>query len=119
VTARRARLPGSTVLVTGGGSGLGRRMALEAARWGARVVVWDVSASGGGIVRDEIRAAGGSAETQTVDVADKDAVRAAAAAAGPVNVPAARMLPVPAFDRMMDALGINRTMDHFTGRPAD
>jgi all-trans-retinol dehydrogenase (NAD+) len=117
VTARRARLPGSTVLVTGG-SGLGRRMALEAARRGARVVVWDVSA-GGGIVRDEIRAAGGSAETQTVDVADKDAVRAAAAAAGPVNVPAARMLPVPAFDRMMDALGINRTMDHFTGRPAD
>jgi all-trans-retinol dehydrogenase (NAD+) len=118
VTARRARLPGSTVLVTGAGSGLGRRMALEAARRGARVVMWDVSA-GGGIVRDEIRAAGGSAETQTVDVADKDAVRAAAAAAGPVNVPAARMLPVPAFDRMMDALGINRTMDHFTGRPAD
>jgi all-trans-retinol dehydrogenase (NAD+) len=71
VTARRARLPGSTVLVTGG-SGLGRRMALEAARRGARVVVWDVSASGGGIVRDEIRAAGGSAETQTVDVADKE-----------------------------------------------
>ena len=118
MTARRARLPGSTVLVTGGGSGLGRRMALEAARRGARVVIWDVSA-GGGIVRDEIRAAGGSAETQTVDVADKDAVRAAAAAAGRVNVPAARMLPVPAFDRMMDALGINRTMDHFTGRPAD
>ena len=118
MTARRARLPGSTVLVTGGGSGLGRRMALEAARRGARVVIWDVSA-GGGIVRDEIRAADGSAETQTVDVADKDAVRAAAAAAGPVNVPAARMLPVPAFDRMMDALGINRTMDHFTGRPAD
>ena len=82
------------------------------------MVIWDVSA-GGGIVRDEIRAAGGSAETQTVDVADKDAVRAAAAAAGRVNVPAARMLPVPAFDRMMDALGINRTMDHFTGRPAD
>jgi hypothetical protein len=46
-------------------------------------------------------------------------VRVAAAAAGPVDVPAARMLPVPAFDRMMDALGINRTMDHFTGRPAD
>ena len=71
MTARRARLPGSTVLVTGAGSGLGRRMALEAARRGARVVIWDVSA-GGGIVRDEIRAAGGSAETQTVDVADKE-----------------------------------------------
>src|SRR5699024_1752402 len=32
-------------------------------------------------------------------------------------MPAARVLPVRAFDRVMDFFGINRTMDHFTGRP--
>jgi all-trans-retinol dehydrogenase (NAD+) len=33
------------------------------------------------------------------------------------QVPTARILPVAAFDRQMDVLGINRTMDYFTGRP--
>src|SRR5690625_1411314 len=32
-------------------------------------------------------------------------------------MPAAPVLPVRAFDRVMDFFGINRTMDHFTGRP--
>jgi all-trans-retinol dehydrogenase (NAD+) len=80
------RLSGSTVLVTGGGSGLGRRMALEAARRGARVLIWDISADGGTHVRDEIRSAGGVAEAQAVNVADRDSVKEAAAAAGPVDV---------------------------------
>jgi all-trans-retinol dehydrogenase (NAD+) len=80
------RLSGSTVLVTGGGSGLGRRMALEAARRGARVLIWDISTDGGTDVRDEIRSAGGVAEAQTVNVADRDSVKEAAAAAGPVDV---------------------------------
>lgn len=79
-------LSGSTVLITGGGSGLGRRMALEAARRGARVVIWDVSADGCRKVRDEILSAGGSAEAQTVNVADKEAVQSAAAVPGPVDV---------------------------------
>lgn len=30
-------------------------------------------------------------------------------------VPLARALPVGMFDRLMDSLGVNRTMDHFTG----
>jgi all-trans-retinol dehydrogenase (NAD+) len=80
------RLSGSTVLVTGGGSGLGRRMALEAARRGARVLIWDISADGGTHVRDQIRGAGGVAEAQTVNVADRDSVKEAAAAAGQVDV---------------------------------
>lgn len=80
------RLSGSTVLVTGGGSGLGRRMALEAARRGARVLIWDISADGGTDVRDQIRSAGGVAEAQAVNVADRDSVKEAAAAAGPVDV---------------------------------
>ncbi|PNI08343.1 short-chain dehydrogenase [Arthrobacter sp. AFG7.2] len=80
------RLAGSTVLITGGGSGLGRRMALEAARRGARVLIWDLPAASGVQVRDEIRSAGGAAEAETVNVADRDAVKAAAAAAGAVDV---------------------------------
>ncbi|MGO2038181.1 MAG: SDR family oxidoreductase [Brevibacterium sp.] len=31
-------------------------------------------------------------------------------------VPAMRLLPTRAFDSLMDVLGINKTMDHFTGR---
>ena len=31
-------------------------------------------------------------------------------------MPATRILPVAAFDAVMDAFGINRTMDEFTGR---
>ncbi|PTT68572.1 SDR family oxidoreductase [Arthrobacter sp. HMWF013] len=84
--AHGTTLSGSTVLVTGGGSGLGRRMALLAAERGARVLIWDLSADGGANVRDEIRAAGGTAEAQTVNVADRDAVKAAATEAGPIDV---------------------------------
>lgn len=84
--AKGTRLSGSTVLITGGGSGLGRRMALFAAQRGARVLIWDLSADGACKVRDEIRAAGGFAEAQTVNIADREAVKQAAAAAGHVDV---------------------------------
>ncbi|MDQ0826296.1 hypothetical protein QFZ60_002469 [Arthrobacter sp. B2I5] len=33
-------------------------------------------------------------------------------------LPALRILPVTVFDGLMDVLGVNRTMDHFTGRDA-
>ncbi|MFP5313113.1 MAG: SDR family NAD(P)-dependent oxidoreductase, partial [Actinomycetes bacterium] len=79
-------LSGSTLLITGGGSGLGRRMALGAGRRGSRVVIWDLDAAAGAAVRDEIRAAGGSAEAFAVDVTDREAVATAAAAAGPVDI---------------------------------
>lgn len=72
-------LHGSTVLITGSGNGIGRLMALGAARRGARVVVWDLSAERGRGVGDEIRAAGGQADVFTVDVSDAGAVREAAA----------------------------------------
>ena len=84
--ARGTGLSGATVLITGGGSGLGRRMALEAARRGGRVLVWDLDARAGMAVRDEIRAAGGRAEAQAVDVTDRRAVQEAAAGAGAVDV---------------------------------
>lgn len=77
--ARGVRLAGATVLITGGGSGIGRVMALDAARRGARVVVWDLDEASGRRVVDTIREHGGSAHAHTVDVGNRDGVEGAAA----------------------------------------
>ena len=78
-------LEGKVVLVTGGGRGVGRDIALQAAKNGARVMVSDVGTSltGDGTdttvaaeVAEEIRAAGGEAAFCTASVTDRDAVRA-------------------------------------------
>ena len=82
----RNALRGQTLLVTGGGSGLGRLMALGAATRGARVIIWDLNADAAASVRDEILAQGGRALSDAVDVSDKNAVAAAALGAGSVDV---------------------------------
>ena len=77
-------LDGKTVLVTGGGNGIGKECALLAAREGANVVVNDL---GGGLtggdegdagpaeqVAQEIRAAGGQAVSNSESVTDYGAV---------------------------------------------
>lgn len=83
-------LSGATLLVTGGGSGLGRQIALGAAARGARVVAWDLSPERGEAVTGEITAAGGDGRFFRVDVSDKEAVRKAAEETlhdvGPVDV---------------------------------
>jgi len=110
--AKGTRLAGATMLVTGGGSGLGRRMALAAARRGSRVVIWDLDAAAGAAVRDEIRAAGGQADAQCVDVTDRDAVKAAALEAGAVDV-LVNNAGVVSGQRLLDATddAIERTMN--------
>ncbi|VXB53856.1 SDR family oxidoreductase [Arthrobacter sp. 8AJ] len=109
--AKGTRLSGATLLVTGGGSGLGRRLALGAARRGSRVVIWDVDAAAGAAVRDEIRAAGAQAEAHAVDVTDREAVKAAAARTGPVDV-LVNNAGVVSGHRLLDATdeAIERTM---------
>ena len=79
-------MAGATVLVTGGGSGLGRQIALRSARRGARVVLWDRDEAAARSVRDDIRAHGRQADHEVVDVTDEAAVAAAADRAGPVDV---------------------------------
>lgn len=76
----------ATVLVTGGGAGIGRLMAAGAARRGARVVIWDRDRAAATRVARWIGARGGEASAAVVDVTDAQAVARAAAALEPGGV---------------------------------
>jgi NAD(P)-dependent dehydrogenase (short-subunit alcohol dehydrogenase family) len=81
---------GRSVLVTGGGRGLGAALGRVLARAGARVVLASRTASEVEAVAAEIRAGGGEAHALAVDVASGDAgatlAAAAAELAGPLDV---------------------------------
>lgn len=69
----------SHVLITGGGSGIGRLMALGAAKRGAtHIVLWDMNAEAAKEVAIEVEALGARVTTHVVDVSHRDAVAAAA-----------------------------------------
>lgn len=69
-------LTNRVAIVTGAGGGLGRSHALALARYGARVVVNDMSAQGAEAVAAEITAAGGQAVACVCSVTDRPAVQA-------------------------------------------
>ena len=66
--------------MTGAGSGIGRAVALELVRRGARVAISDVDVEGLAGTADLVAAAGGEAHQSPLDVGDRDAVGAYAAA---------------------------------------
>lgn len=82
--ARRGRAPvltlgpRSVVVITGGGSGIGRLVALGAARKGAHVVLWDRDEAAALRVAAEADTVGGRGTAIGVDLADADAIAEAA-----------------------------------------
>jgi NAD(P)-dependent dehydrogenase (short-subunit alcohol dehydrogenase family) len=81
-----ATLAGSTALVTGATSGIGREIALKLAERGAEVVVHGRSAERGGKTVRDIENSGGKARFVAADLNDGNDVRRLAAEAGPVDI---------------------------------
>jgi 3-oxoacyl-[acyl-carrier protein] reductase len=74
-------LEGRTALVTGASQGIGRACALALAKAGARVALAARNEAKLAEVAAEIAAAGGTAQTFTIDVANEDSIKAGAKAA--------------------------------------
>jgi NAD(P)-dependent dehydrogenase (short-subunit alcohol dehydrogenase family) len=67
---------GKSVIVTGGASGIGRAYAEVMADHGARVCVFDIDETAAQAVVDDLKARGGDAWSQTIDVANRQAMAA-------------------------------------------
>ena len=72
---RAGLFAGQSVLVTGGGSGIGRCTAHELVALGARVALVGRKLEKLEAVRDEIAAVGGEATIHRCDIREEDAVR--------------------------------------------
>jgi len=81
-----AFIGGRVALVTGAGAGIGRAIAIQMARAGARLWVNDLDPGRAGGVCDEIRAEGGEAQPVIADVCDGDAVAGMLDTTGPLDI---------------------------------
>lgn len=70
------RLDGKTAIVTGGGSGIGRAIAMVFATQGAHIVILDVDETGAGETVRMIEAAGGHGVFKKCNIANKEEVAA-------------------------------------------
>jgi len=70
------RLAGKRAVVTGGGRGLGSAIAIGMAAEGAHVLVVDRDREAADDIVSQIKASGGSASAETLDISDRDAVMA-------------------------------------------
>jgi NAD(P)-dependent dehydrogenase (short-subunit alcohol dehydrogenase family) len=79
-------LTGKTAVITGGGSGIGRAIALLFAKQGATVHIIELSAEAGQQTAADIHAAGGQAQVHAADVSQQAAVVGVFQAIGRVDV---------------------------------
>lgn len=79
-------LKGKKALITGGGSGIGKAIAMLFARRGALVHILDISEAACAEVVREIREEGGQAAAHACDVTRQAEVRARFAAVGPLGI---------------------------------
>lgn len=86
-----ATQPGSAIgracIVTAGGAGIGRAIALEWATQGGAVVVGDISDTAAEETARQIRAFGGYAKAVKADVTDPDCMQVVLAALNDLNIP--------------------------------
>ncbi|XP_042230895.1 epidermal retinol dehydrogenase 2-like isoform X2 [Homarus americanus] len=75
---KRKDVEGQVVLVTGGGSGIGRLVCLKLAARGAKIVTWDVNTAGNEETAKLVVAAGGEGHAYSVDLCDRHAIYATA-----------------------------------------
>ncbi len=98
-------LDGHRAVVTGGGSGIGRAIAVGFAQQGAEVIILDIDVAAAGETASQVEAAGGKAHSCELDVTDRQGCIATAgriaADHGPVSV-------------LVNNAGINRR-NPFTG----
>lgn len=84
------RFQHKTIVVTGGGGGIGGATCRRFGQEGGRVAVFDLNLEAAEKVADQIRAEGGSALAVRCDITDRDSVDAAVAATeaqlGPIDV---------------------------------
>lgn len=71
---------GKTVIVTGGGGGIGGATCRRFGKEGARVAVFDLNLEAAEVVATAVRAEGGTAEAFRCDITDRASVEAAVAA---------------------------------------
>jgi NAD(P)-dependent dehydrogenase (short-subunit alcohol dehydrogenase family) len=77
MTSVAQRLTGKIALVTGGGSGIGRAIAMRLAAEGARVTIVEARAETGEETAVQIRESGGVAQVVTADVSNTESMRTA------------------------------------------
>jgi citronellol/citronellal dehydrogenase len=94
---------GQTVVVTGGGSGIGRCTAHELAALGAHAVIVGRSVDKLATVVAEIREDGGEASHVACDIRDEEAVKAAVSVKLSMPARAAPLWPMPGMPCHMSA----------------
>jgi NAD(P)-dependent dehydrogenase (short-subunit alcohol dehydrogenase family) len=79
-------LAGKKAVITGGGSGIGKAIALTFARQGAEVHILELNAGAGAQVVAEIKQAGGQAATHGADISQQAEVVAVVNQIGPLDI---------------------------------
>ncbi|GMS94359.1 hypothetical protein PENTCL1PPCAC_16534, partial [Pristionchus entomophagus] len=74
----RKSIKGDICLITGSGSGLGRLMALEFAKHGCDIVLWDVNTAGNDETKKMLGSSGARVWSYTVDLSDRKDIAAKA-----------------------------------------